>query len=370
MKEIETTSTSLRTADCEPIILRVLEHVRLAFLPTLVENTGSPEACVRGRFVYQKKAKNDEWSSLSSESLASLKFGEGYQLELKSGELLRLMRELGPLYRLYRQVGIPMGKSKFVKVEASLARFFALGEDDLRDFFESHTDNAAKTLLRLVQWLAISPHGVSRLLEIAPTELPSLTTLLGLTSIKNALKNWSENQTNGSEEFWQEELAERAYVLSQAYAYPIVIIKAKAYVGGKQVSNTGGNIADFLAKVESTDAVLMIEIKTPRTKLLGPEYRDGVYPFSQDLSGAIAQALSYRRSLGLDFHNITADSPKRLMLGEPRCLVIAGNAQEELKDIAKRESFELQRERLLGVTVITYDELFLKLRRLTELLEV
>lgn len=340
------------------------------FLPTLVENSNSPEACVRGRFIYQKKAENDKWSSMADISLASLKSGEGYQLELHSGELLTLLRELVQLYRLYRQEGIPRGRTRFVKLEAGLARFIALGEDDLRSFLESHKDNAAQTLLKLLKWLSISPDGVSKFSEIAPADLPSITSILGLTAIKGALKYWAENQTNDSEEFWQQALADRVYVLSQAYAYPVVVIKAKAYVGGKQFSNTGGNIADFLATVESTNAVLIIEIKTPTTKLLGAEYRTGVYPFSNDLSGAIAQALNYQKSLGLDFRSITAESSKKMLLGEPRCLVIAGNGKKEFVNDAMKESFELQRERLQGVTVVTYDELFLKLQRLIELLEV
>lgn len=369
MKEIETRSTSSTTAVCKPISLRERERVRLVFLPTLVQNNESPDACVRGTFVYQKRGKNDEWLSMTDLSLTSLKAGEGYQLELRSGELLTLMTELVQLYPLYRQEGIPMGSARFVKLDPSLARFLAQGESELRALFESDTNNAAKILLTLLKWLAVSPEGVSKVSELALSDLPKLTSFLGLASLKGALKYWVANRSNNSEEFWQRTLAERAYVLHQAYAYPIVIIQAKAYVGGKQVSNSGGNVVDFLATVESTNAVLLIEIKTPKTKLLGAEYRNNVYPLSNELSGAIAQALNYQRSLGLEFNNITTGISRKPILGEPRCLIIAGNAKEEFADEAMRVSFELQRERLRGVTVITYDELFRKLGKLIELLE-
>ena len=129
---------------------------------------------------------------------------------------------------------------------------------------------------------------------MAPEQLPGLTALLGLSAVKDALSYWRQNQTNSSEAFWQQALTNRAYVLSQVFAYPVVVICSKAYVGGKQVSNRGGNVVDFLASVESTDAVVLIEIKTPQTKLLGSEYRDGVFPLSGELSGAIAQVLRYR----------------------------------------------------------------------------
>jgi len=190
-----------------------------------------------------------------------------------------------------------------------------------------------------------------------------------LAAVKDALSHWRQHQTNNSEEFWQQALTDRTYVLSQIFAYPVVVIQSKAYVGGKQVSNKGGNVVDFLASVESTEAVVLIEIKTPQTRLLGGEYREGVFPFSGDLSGAVAQVLRYRQSLMQNFHNIMAQHSKPHIMGEPRCIVLAGNADKELTSAVLRENFELQRERLQGITIITYDELFRRLGRVVALLE-
>jgi len=367
--EIRTASTSSKTADCNPIVLRATDRVRLVFLPELVKNDKNSRACVRGTFVYQKKKMNGEWCSLAEESLGSLKSGEGYRLELHSEELLYLLRSLRELYLLYRQEGIPRGKSRFVKIEAGLARLFQLEDADLRQFFETHSENATAILSRILKWLAVSPDAIAKFSAISTAEFPSLTALLGLSTIKSALKCWSDNETNDSEDFWQKTLTEGAYVLSQAYAYPIVVIKGKAYVGGKHFDDSGGKLADFLIAVESTSAVLLVEVKTPRTRLLGSEYRKGVYPLSTELTGAVAQALSYQRSLGLDFYSLAANSQKKLLLGHPRCLVVAGNTQIEFQNDKMKECFELQRERIQGVTIITYDELFSKVRGLVEIVE-
>ena len=186
--------------------------------------------------------------------------------------------------------------------------------------------------------------------------------------MKDALEYWKKNQENSSEEFWQTALKDRTYVLSQVFAYPVVVIGSKAYVGGKLLSNKGGKEVDFLASTESTDAAILIEIKTPQTRLLGPVYRDGVFPWSRDLSGAVAQALRYRQSFMRQFDSIGANSSPRLTLGEPRCIVIAGRSSE-LANQDMKESFELQRERTHGVTILTFDELFLRLQRLVALLE-
>jgi len=346
--------------------------VRLVFLPILISNSVDPDACVKGQFVYQRKKKKDEWASVPNLPLSSLKAGEGYKLEIHSGELLALLRELGALFRLYRQHGIRMGQTRYVRLRAGLARFLELGEQDLTEFLESNKEGAESTLLKLLKWLATSPHrneAAARLAAIAPDQLPGLNVILNLAVVKDTLKFWEQNQTNSSEEFWQQALTDRAYVLSQILAYPMLIICKKAYVGGKQVHNRSGNVVDFLASVESTDAMVLIEIKTPQTSLLGPEYRDGAFPLSRESSGAVAQVLRYRQSLMRDFNSLMADRSTPLTLGEPRCVIVAGNTEKELTSGPKRESFELQRERLQDVTILAYDELFRRLSRIVTLLE-
>lgn len=371
MKQIQTRATSRRTAIADEIVLRQTDRVRLIFLPTLVSNQRDPLACVRGEFVYQKKLAKEEWISLASHSLGSLKAGEHYKLELKSEELLTLMRTLGPLYRLVRREGVPRGRARFTLVESGLAAFFELGETDLNELFELHKDRATATLLNLVKWLTRSSRrqdAIERFASADIEQLPDLNVIAGLAALKGAISYWEQHRNNANEEFWQEAISDRSFVLSQLFSYPVIVIRQKAYVGGKRITNTGGNIVDFLSKVETTDSTVLIEIKTPQTKLLTTEYRAGAYPLSRELTGAITQILRYRQSLLNEFHSLTAGQPKPLVMGEPKCLVIAGDTSE-LDHPDKRESFELMRERLQGVTVVTYDEMFRKLKALMAVLQ-
>jgi hypothetical protein len=140
--------------------------------------------------------------------------------------------------------------------------------------------------------------------------------------------------------------------------HPIIVIRGKAYVGGKTLDNEHGNLVDFLAQVPGSGEAVLIEIKTPNTSLLGAQYRQDVFPPSRDLSGAISQVLKYRESLLHDLHALNAGTSTRLLGTEPRCIVIAGCAARELGDEGRRRSFERFRERLLGVTVIGFDEVF------------
>ena len=371
METLEIRSTSARTAEVSPIVLRETDQVRLVFLPTLVENKENRRASVKGAFVYQRKGKNDEWSPLNTESLASIKKGESFKLELHSTELRALGDGLRPLYELHRDQGLPRGRHTFVKLEASLARFFALGETDLRAFLDAHPQDAVTTLLKIVRWVATtidSSDAAEHLAALSPTDLPAVSSLLGLATMKRAIAEWERNQTNSSEEFWQTLLARHSAVLSQIFAYPIVVIAEKAYVGGKRLDNTGGKVVDFLGRAVATRAVVLIEIKTPITKLLGKEYRDGIYPLSPDLSGAIAQIIHYRQNFAKNFATLMSEDVS-LTLGEPRCVVIAGSAENELRDESSRNNFELLRERIAGVTVVTFDELFSRVRQSIGLLK-
>ena len=253
-----------------------------------------------GHFIYQKKAKSGRWFPVRTIPLSTLKSGEGFKLTLHAQEQRTLLDHLVPLYKFYEQQGVPRGHKTFVQVDKSLSKFVSLGEKDLSALLESQSDDAGAMLLKLVKWLANSAgrqKAAEKLISEAPEQVPALTALLGIAAVKDALSYWKKNQANDSEDFWQQTLENRSYVLNQVFAYPVVVIGSKAYVGGKQVTNRGGKEVDFLIRAESTDAVILVEIKTPQTKLLGPEYRQGVFPISGDLSSAVAQILRYRQSL-------------------------------------------------------------------------
>lgn len=371
MTTIKTQSTSRSTAGCDPIILREGNRVRLVFIPTIVDNPANPKASVDGHFIYQRKAASDRWVPVPTTSLSSLRAGEGFKLTLHAQEVRTLLEGIVRLYNFYRQQGIPMGSKTFVQVDQPVATFVSQSERDLKTVLGSGSRDGETMLHNMVKWLATSSGqaAAKKMASGAPERVPAFTALLGLASLKEALAYWNDNLANNSEEFWHTAIANRAYVLSQAFAYPIIVIGSKTYVGGKQISNTGGNIVDFLAAIESTEAVILIEIKTPESRLLGAAYRSGVFPLSGELSGAIAQVLKYRQSFVSHFHSITHEHSRTLTMGEPRCLIIAGNARSELREAAKRESFELQRERLQGVTILTYDELFARLKGTIKLLE-
>jgi len=363
--KVEITSTSPYSAVCTDVVLRELQLVRMIFRPQIVENPSDPGACVKGTFIYQKKGLRETWEDLPPTSLRTVRKGEEYHLELHSGELRHLLREIGPLYRLYRREGVPQGRQEFVKIGEQLAAFLDLTEAELNEFLASNRTHATLTLRRLMRWLSRNP-AVAQ--QLSAEELPELNALVGLANLKAVLEIWRGNNTNGQEEFWQATLTKYAFVLSQLFAYPVVVVQGKAYVGGKRLDNKHGNLVDFLGRVSSSGAAVLIEIKTPQTSLLDRIYRQDVYPPSRDLTGAIAQVLQYRETLMQEFHAVT-HGEKGWLSSDPRCVVICGSVTRELTTPAQKQSFERFRERVIGVTLITYDELFARVEGLVKLLE-
>ncbi len=372
MKKIRTKSTSLYSAITDPIILRETDTTRLIFKPLIVDNKSERKAAVKGSFVFQHKARGQEWRDYKELKLSELRATEWIKLELKSIEVLRLYDALTDLYELHQQAGVPIGERQFLRADKGLGALVAANEKELTHLLDRDPDNAYVLLSRLLQWIShISAPAqiVENLERLDISSLQQLNSIVGLSTLKSSYAIWEANQGNSNEEFWQTTLEKYSFVLSQIFSYPIVIVKGKAYVGGKSVTNKGGNLVDFLAKNEVSKNAVLIEIKTPTTSLLGTQYRGNVFNISKDLSGAIVQVLNYKHSLQSEYLALTQRSPSEVSSFEPACVVIVGNFKREMNDSSKAKSFELFRSHLLGIEVITYDELFGKVKLLIDLLE-
>lgn len=355
---VEIRSTSQATASVSDIVLRDGDLTRLIFRPEMIDNKSNPEACLRGTFIYQKRGKNDEWADVETASLNTLKKGDNFQLLVKSGELLKLMKSLGPLYRLYwRRQGIPARRMELVKLEQRLASLVTLSQPELNALLDANQGDAVKTLNGALRWAA-SSQSLATLLRSDPDSMLALNATIGAAALQEALMIWEASKDCDDENFWHDCLRSRPFLLTQLFHYPVVVIGDKAYVGGKLLDNRHGSVADFLATTKTTGASVLIEIKTPCTALLAGPYRQDVYPWSAEISGALSQVLQQRSALARNVQQLREDIDEQLEADMPRCVVLAGNVSRQLDTRAKRRSFERIRENLHGVQVIGFDELF------------
>ncbi len=199
--------------------------------------------------------------------------------------------------------------------------------------------------------------------------IPRVTPLLPkeLSTFASALQTWRENRNNPDEEFWQTVFTEHPHLIAQAVPGCVLQIGQKCYVGGKGIHNSGGNIVDFLYVIQSTSNLVVVEIKTPTTKLMGGLYRNNAYAISENLTGAVVQCLNYRDQSLKNYYQLTGESGGAFSAFNPMCLIIAGNVASECDDFNKKRSLELFRSTLQPV-VLGYDELFAKVENLVDIL--
>jgi hypothetical protein len=365
-------STSLNSAVAEDIVLRLNENTRLIFRPMVVNNPSFPAECVKGHFIYQRKLKATEWEDTKSISLTNIKAGDGINIELKSKELFTLIKNVYPLYKIHKAHGILIGENEFLLTSNNLANVLKQimsQKTNIHSLLESYGD---QLIAENFKWLAKNsgnPAIVNKILGMDVSELNEIDSLIGIARIRNALDLWEKESSNPNEDFWQQCFTSRPWILCHATSFPVIFIKGKAYVGGKTIDNQNGNVLDFLYKNKLTENSVLIEIKTPVTKLLNRKYRNNSFSISEDLTGGINQLLSYRDSLMKESSNLLQKSQEDLKVYYPKCILIIGNFKSEIDCEEKRFSFESFRGELKNVEVITYDELFARIENFTNIIE-
>jgi Domain of unknown function (DUF4263) len=367
--EISIRSTSRSSADVEPVLLRETSTGRLIFKPSLVNIPDSKEIGVRGTLLYQKKKLNGVWQDYEPIALPSLKDGEGVKLELKSAETRLLFEKLGIFYSIAQEYGVPMGESRFVRAPESELLRQLLAEGGLDSMLRQ--SEGAEVLRTFLVWLTRNEASLSATLEdLGPQDLINFDAAVGAARLKFLLTEYKANLDNPDEEYWQQLFERHSWVLSQVCSQPLLIIRGRAYVGGKNIANAQGNVVDFLYRNAITDDATLVEIKTPETDLLASRvYRNNTYRPSVELSGAAQQLLTDRLSLTRDYDTLTRGDEPTFRTFSPRLIAVIGNAERELTTTLRRQSFELHRYNLREVDVITFDELAKRIQLLIELLE-
>lgn len=342
-KPIAVKSVAWGISECDPIVLMESDDKtrRLVFLP-IIHNSPGKDSPVNGTFVYQRKRKSDEWEKINvdGESLSRLKAGEGYKLELDSHAVKELVDGLLNIEEIAEQVKKGRRNATFVPSTSDMAPILA-------KIIENSTDEEI----------------TGELVKLGQDNAVKINDLILHARIRGALKYWDEHKTDSTEENWQKYFNDRPWILSLICPEPIVIMESKMYVGGTNASGSGGKTVDYGFINKNTNNTALLEIKTPVAKLLGSEYR-GLYPPSWDLAGAVTQVQNYKYQVLKNLPALKEDYGVFDAVNIPT-YVITGCTDELTSDLHKR-SFELYRKTLSGTIVLTFDEVFQRLRLLLD----
>lgn len=218
----------------------------------------------------------------------------------------------------------------------------------------------------LVDTLTLNARSI---LHREPATIDGLESGLTIARTRDLLDNLREMMKAGhDEETWQRFLQTNPIVLSMVFGRPFVNIAGQASVGGRKIDGSGDKITDFLVKNSLTNNVALVEIKTPKLRLLNKkEYRKGVYTPSGDLVGAMNQALDQKNKFEQDIASIRYRNPSlRVEAHHVQAYLLAGSMPTEYDRV---RSFEMFRHNSKDVVVMTFDELLSKVEHLCGFLE-
>lgn len=346
-----TSGTSSASANVEDRVLTQGATTRKVLRAIIHENPSDPDAVVRIALIHQRKRADDSWEDQEGASLNTLKAGEAAKFTLSSADTLALRRALDGLYEIYEQRGVPRGKQRLV----------VLPEDQA-----IRADRRRASLIRELLERDDADELWADLLSHAPDRAARLGQMVAQRQRAEGLRRFEE-MLNGEypEEAWQEFLDANTWIFGYGLNYRVLrTMQAQPNYGGTGVDRRGGRRGDYL---QSTDGAVrftvLLEIKTPQTRLLRTEYRNGAYGASNELAGALSQVQTSCHVWQME----GAQNPrnyellKGVMTVRPKGILVIGHSSQ-LDSYDQKVAFELLRRNTIDPEIVTFDELHARAR--------
>ncbi|MBO0924358.1 DUF4263 domain-containing protein [Cellulomonas sp. zg-ZUI199] len=216
---------------------------------------------------------------------------------------------------------------------------------------------------------AVSTHAAEAA-RVAPARMVALQRDVELANLDHLIEAYRVAlDARHPEQWWQTFFEENVFALQLLFGGPTVFVDAQVAIGQGDNRPKGKKIADYLFQNSMTNNAALVEIKKPSTKLLKRRpYRAGIYGVQSEIGEALTQVLD--QALQLTRHEFATKSRTSRVswaTSAPRCFVVAGRASE-LDSDDKKKSFDLYREHLSGVQLVTYDEILEQLKNLRDFL--
>lgn len=363
-------TTSNKTATVQAMVLRENKTTRISYIPKIIDKGDDWSNSVSGCFIAQRKGPNESWDDIDGISLSNLKKGEWTKFELHSSDLLnalnyseelkKMCMQEKSLYKIHNKQILILDENvdkEEIKTLVGMIDNSEYSIDIIKDILKNN-DNW-KDIIAFLYQDDNKDRFLDAIQSLKSENKNELFNILNLSRINP--KIIKENLSNSQEEFWQKLFNDNPQFIYCIIPSMMQIIGSKAFVGGKNINNKGGSIADFIFN-SNIKNVSIIEIKTPTTPLLGSQYRDNVYCPSKDLTAAIIQVKEQKDTFLKEYNSFRSkymDENKELYAFDPKCYLIIGSTDG--MDAVKIKSLNLYRNELRNVEIITFNELYKKL---------
>lgn len=365
-------STSKVTAEVQAMVLRQNNHMRIVYVPKIIDKSDDWMTSISGCFIAQRKGINDNWEDINGISLSNLKKGEWTKFDLSSEEWLDSLAYADKLREMC------VKEKNFKKIQSK--QVLILDEDINKDEIKKTIDALmnCKEQKEFISELMNNSDIINKILDNKEEVNLFLKNITddNKVNIFNAInlnllnpKKLIDNIDNSSEQFWQNLFKENPYYLSLIAPTILQIICGQSYMGAKAIDNSGSSIADFTYK-QGIDNICIIEIKTPVTKLVeNDRYRENVYAPSSELVSAVVQIKEQKDSFMKEYNSIrnkSIDNDIEFRAFDPKCYLIIGNSSD--LNVTQIKSLNLFRNELNSVEIITFNELIDKIKLLYKIL--
>lgn len=211
-------------------------------------------------------------------------------------------------------------------------------------------------------------------------ELEHFDKLLNSESFFNAEKN--RLNISKDENLWQNFFEKNSWIFGYGLEYiiniPLENKKLEQVVDGYDIVNRGKRIDALMKSKGIINHLCFAEIKTHKTKLLNSAYRPNVFPPTNELSGGISQIhKTIQSSLENLINRITptdnSGNPtgEEIFLYKPKSFLLVGSLNEFQTENGinkeKYSSFELYRNSIKDIEIITFDELLERAKFILEI---
>lgn len=331
--------TSSRTAETTDIVLRENKTMRLVFRPLVIDNVNDQSASVRGWFVFQRKSPNKKWEECNSLPLSKLKKDEWVKLELRSAEIKKLLEGIKKRKGIFEKYGLAFGESEFYITTENIESFIRIlskskNKDDIVRMIES-----------------LSMESISNLSDVFPA---AINTVKRKKSIKNFELMLEKNLLESE---WQKWFQSNDWVLGTEHV---------EVLDERQIDTR--NVSDFLVKTHD-GFVDIVEIKRPDQEKL-PFWNSGkdhgnMIP-SSALTKAIMQSANYIFNLEMEANSLKSIEKIGHKIIKPRCILIFGRSNNWTKE--HYESYRILNSIHHNITILTYDQILLRAKKILGLL--
>jgi hypothetical protein len=175
-----------------------------------------------------------------------------------------------------------------------------------------------------------------------------------------------------TEPWWKQFFDANKWIFGYGLDYRILGMEhSQAHVGGAGLAGSGGKIADYaLSTTGDVRFIVFVEIKTAETPLLvDREIRSGAWRLSNHLTDALTQTLAsveqWNEDSKLSRHQDELRS-KNIRSIKPKAIIVIGHLGQLKNTESKLKTFELLRQSLHGVEIITFDELYERAKFIVE----